>query len=362
STWAGGSRPRQSAPAGEPARVSPRDPVRESAREPGREPARERGRLSLVSPGGKRPATSVRSDERQPAPSPASGPSDGRRPSLPEPDGRRSALSEPDARRPSVPAGSPPPGATRETRGVPCWLSLAARDVRAAEEFYGRVLGWCHVPLLGPPGKARSLMLQAGAPVGTISRTTCESGVHAGWMPYFAVDDVDAAVGRLRDRGATVAVGPLATHGGRAAVAAGPEGAVFGLRHHAPDSRWTVGEGPVGRLELHTRDIFAAALFYGGVLGWAGETGENCAVEYVDDQIVVRDGTRTVAALMEGAAPGTEDRYRWHTSFRVADVDAAAAAAVRWGGRVIAPPCGAGARREAVLGDREGVPFTVLAR
>ncbi|WP_234336432.1 VOC family protein [Streptomyces sp. NRRL S-920] len=275
------------------------------------------------------------------------------------PGGRGPSASEPGGQRAAAPAGSPPPGATRVARGAPCWLSLAARDVRAAEEFYGRVLGWCHVPLLGPPGKARSLMLKAGAPVGAIGSTTCESGVHAGWMPYFAVDDVDAAVGRLRDRGATVAVGPLATPAGRAAVAAGPDGAVFGLRPHAPDPRWTVGQGPVGRLELHTRDIFAAALFYGGVLGWAGP-GDSCAVEYVHEQIVVRDGARRVAALTQGAAPGTEARYRWHTSFRVADVDAAAAAAVREGGRVIAPPRGSGARREAVLEDREGVPFTVL--
>uniref|UniRef100_UPI000AD8A595 VOC family protein n=1 Tax=Streptomyces alboniger TaxID=132473 RepID=UPI000AD8A595 len=285
----------------------------------------------------------VRAGERQPGPAPASAPGASGR------------------RRVAAPgAGSPPPGVRREARGAPCWLSLAARDVRAAEEFYGRVLGWCHVPLLGPPGKARSLMLKAGVPVGTIGRTTCESGVHAGWMPYFAVDDVDAAAGRLRDRGATVAVGPLATHAGRAAVAACPEGAVFGLRHRAPDSLWAVGEGPVGRLELHTRDIFAAALFYGGVLGWAGDPGESCAVEYVNDQIAVRDGARRVAALTQGVAPGTEDQYRWHTSFRVDDVDAAAAAAVREGGRVIAPPRGSGTRREAVLGDREGVAFTVL--
>ncbi|MFG2651488.1 VOC family protein [Streptomyces sp. NPDC048436] len=255
-----------------------------------------------------------------------------------------------------------PPRASGRTRGAPCWLSLAARDAGAAKEFYGRVLGWCHVPLLGSDGgKTRSLVLKAGAPVGTISEASCELGVYAGWMPHFAVDDVDGAAGRLRDRNATVAVGPLATAAGRIAVAAGPDDIVFGLRQQAPDNRWTVGEGPVARLELHTGDIFAAALFYGGVLGWAGRTGDNCDVEYVDGQIVVRDGRRAVAALRDTAVPGFEGRRGWHTCFRVANVDRVADAAETWGGRVISPPQGPRSRREAVLADREGIPFAVVS-
>ncbi|MEU6674677.1 VOC family protein [Streptomyces sp. NPDC046925] len=259
----------------------------------------------------------------------------------------------------------PAPRASGTTRGAPCWLSYAARDARAAEEFYGQVLGWCRVPLLGPAGRTRSLVLRAGAPVGAISETSCDPGVHAGWMPHFAVDDLDGAVGRLRDRGATVAVGPLTTRAGRVAVAAGPHEEVFGLRHQAPDRRWTVGDGPVARIELHTGDVFAAALFYGGVLGWAGESADSCQVEYSRGQIVVREGacagSRPVATLGGAAVPGFEGQHRWHTSFRVTDVDAAAGSALAEGGRVITPPRGTGGRREAVLADREGVPFTVVA-
>ncbi|MFC8127471.1 VOC family protein [Streptomyces sp. NPDC057302] len=243
--------------------------------------------------------------------------------------------------------------------GGPCWLSLAARDVMAAREFYARVLGWCHVPLLGPPRPARFLALKAGAPVGTLSQATCDLGVSAGWIPYFAVTDMDTTVGRLRERGATVAVGPLATSTGRIAVAAGHQNAVFGLREQAPDDRWRSGDGPVARLELYTRDIFAAALFYGGVLGWAGGASDNCEVEYTDGQIAVRDGLRTVATLKEDA-PQDAAPPGWHACFRVADVDVAAAAAVGWGGRVVSPPRGPLRRREAVLGDREGNPFTVI--
>ncbi|CAM5611063.1 VOC family protein OS=Streptomyces alboniger OX=132473 GN=CP975_03510 PE=4 SV=1 [Streptomyces alboniger] len=244
---------------------------------------------------------------------------------------------------------------------MPCWLSLATGDVRAAERFYGRVLGWCHVPLLGSPGRARSLVLRAGAPVGTLGETTRDPDGHTGWLPYFAVGDVDDAVGRFRERGATVAVGPLSGAAGRVAVVAGPEDAVFGVRQQAPDGHWTVGEGPVARLELFTRDIFAAALFYGGVLGWGSGSDGCCGVEYADERIVVRDGPRTAAVLSTGTAPGTEGCHRWHACFRVADVDAAVAAAEAEGGRVVTPPAGPRHRREAVLADREGTPFTVVA-
>ncbi|WP_423591809.1 VOC family protein [Streptomyces sp. G5(2025)] len=328
--------------AGGPAKEAPR-PVWTGRRKT----PRQHRKLRLVRPGGRWPTASASGAEPRP---PAPAPSGGQGPRWSEP------VGQPSAR----PGASTPRGGSREGLGAPCRLSLAVRDLRAAEEFYARVFGWCHVPLIGTPGRTRSLLLRAGAPVGTLSQSDC-AGPDVGWMPYFAVDDVDDAVGRLRDRGATVAVGPLTTRTGRAAVAAGPEGAVFGLRHPAPDDRRTLGAGPVARLELHTRDIFAAALFYGGVLGWAGEPGESCSVEYVDDRIVVRDGSRPVAALVDGAAPGTEGRYRWHTSFRVADVDSAAAAAVRWGGGLVSAPRGLGPRREAVLADREGTVFAVTA-
>ncbi|MFF8657339.1 VOC family protein [Streptomyces huasconensis] len=333
-------------------RPVPREGLR-SRRAPGLRPAwtgggtpRENRKLRLVRPGGQWPAASG-PEARSPAPVPPG-----------EQGPRATAASGRPSARPGP--GVPPGGGSREGLGAPCGLSLAVRDLRAAEEFYGRVLGWCHVPLIGTQGRARSLMLKAGAPVATLGQSDC-AGPDLGWMPYFAVDDVDRAVGRLSERGATVAVGPLTTGSGRAAVAAGPEGAVFGLRHHAPDEEWRVGQGPVARLELYTRDIFAAALFYGGVLGWAGEPGESCSVEYVDDRIVVRDGPRPVAALVDGAAPGAGGRHRWHTSFRVADVDATAAAAVRWGGGLVSAPRGLGSRREAVLADREGSVFAVTA-
>ncbi|MGW0904119.1 VOC family protein [Streptomyces sp. NPDC002853] len=246
-------------------------------------------------------------------------------------------------------------GTTGRKRGAPCWLSLASGDALAAKEFYARVLGWCHVPLIGPQGRARFLALRAGAPVGTLSQATCETGVSAGWIPYFGVDDVDFTVGRLRERGATVAVGPLSTETGRLALAAGPQEAVFGLRQRAPDQRWKVGAGPVARLELRTRDVFAAAYFYGDVLDWAGALGDCCEVEYARGQIEVRDGLRTVAAFKDATPSG------WHPCFHVADVDMAAVAAIGWGGSVISPPVGARYRREAVLADREGNTFTVTA-
>ncbi|GAA3113863.1 VOC family protein [Streptomyces rectiviolaceus] len=271
----------------------------------------------------------------------------------------------PGERRSTAPVDGLPPRATGRADGGPCWLSLASRDVLAAKEFYARVLGWCHVPLLGqrrlgPPRTSRFLALMAGAPVGTLSQATCDLGVSAGWVPYFAVTEVDTTVARLRERGATVAVGPLATGTGRIAVAAGLQDDVFGLREQAPDDRWRVGEGPIARLELRTRDVFAAALFYGGVLGWARGARDSCEVEYADGRIAVRDGLRTVATLkdatFEEAAPAG-----WHACFRVADVDMAAAAALGAGGLVVSPPRGPRDRREAVLSDREGNPFTVIA-
>ncbi|MFF3645013.1 VOC family protein [Streptomyces sp. NPDC002564] len=300
-------------------------------------------------------------------------------------------LVAPGERRPAAPGGTPP-NPYGKTRGAPCWLGLAARDLSAAKQFYGRVLGWCHVPLVGQPGRARSVALKDGLPVGTITETDSEFGAHAGWMPYFYVDTVDAAAARFRERGATVALGPPVTVADRVAVVSGPDGAVFGLREQTPDDRWTVGDGPIAHLELHTRDVFAAALFYGGPLGWSAGSddaaagsekgsgsgnrsgaggggvlggvlrhGGACDVAYDDGRILLRDGTLPVATLREATAPGSTECHRWHACFRVPDVDAAVAAAVEWGGRLISRPPGFRSRREAVVSDPDGVAFTVVA-
>ncbi|MET9956785.1 VOC family protein [Streptomyces sp. NPDC006339] len=253
--------------------------------------------------------------------------------------------------------------ATSDLIGAPCWLSLAARDRSGAERFYSTVLGWSF--RRGTLGEAFSVAEVDGVPVAGIAAVAGELAVPVAWTPYFAVDDADSAVARVRERGGTVGVGPVRfPPSGRAALVADREGATFGIWEGRVLSEWRVGgEAPLW-LELHTGNAFDAALFYGEVLGWAASDRlGRCDISYEEDQVVLRRDGQAVARLNSGpveeAAPKPHLRPRWLVHFKVPSLEAATAAAVENGGTIVRNgpwPTGAG---QATLRDPDGALFTL---
>ncbi|MEU2117405.1 VOC family protein [Streptomyces sp. NPDC016459] len=247
--------------------------------------------------------------------------------------------------------------------GAPCWLSLAARGREAAERFYGAVLGWSFRE--GRFGRAYSVAEIDGVPVAGIGAVAGEFAVPVAWTPYFAVDQADEAVGRVRERGGTVGVGPVSfPAGGRAALVADREGAVFGVWDGEVLAEWSVGaERSPAWLELHTADAFDAALFYGEVLGWGDNDGDgSCDTSYEEDQVVLRRRGRPVARLNSGpierAAPKPQLRPRWLVHFKVSDLDAAVSLALENGGSTVTGQEW-GDKRQITLRDPDGGLFTL---
>ncbi|WP_411103292.1 VOC family protein [Streptomyces sp. cmx-4-9] len=238
-----------------------------------------------------------------------------------------------------------------------------ARDLEAAQRFYSAVLGW-EFRSTGL-GEGVSVACHDGVPVAGIGALAGRLGMSVAWMPYFAVEDADVTAARIRERGATMAVGPLAFGRGRAGLAADPAGAAFGFWQGRVVRDWTVGrEGGPAWLELRTRDAFAAAIFYGEVFDWSGGPPGCCTVSYEQDHVVLRHGHDTVARISGGALdedPDPQVRPRWHVHFRVPDLEAAVEAATRLGGRTASPVETSPASRWVVLADPEGALFTVVA-
>ncbi|WP_237321121.1 VOC family protein [Streptomyces sp. JJ36] len=243
-------------------------------------------------------------------------------------------------------------------------MSLATNSLDMAEGFYGAVLGWTFRP--GRLGEEFRVAMAEGVPVAGIAEVTRTLGVPVAWTPFFAVDDADTVAARVRERVATVAVGPLALGDGRGALAADPDGATFGFWEGPVHASWDVAQGaPPARLELRTRDAFAAALFYGEVFEWAADAPGRCEVEYREGGVQIECAGHTVATLRGGAveaAPDPHVRPRWHVSFSVDDVDDTVKAAVEAGGSVTDGPRDVPGGRTAGLRDRQGGLFTVAAR
>ncbi|KAF4408679.1 MULTISPECIES: VOC family protein [Streptomyces] len=246
-------------------------------------------------------------------------------------------------------------------RGAPCWVSLITHDLEAAQRFYAAVLGWEYRPGFG---RDEYVVAYAnGVPVAGIGALAQAMGFPVAWSAYFAVDSADKAAARIRERSATVAVGPIEFGPGRVAWAADPAGAAFGIWEGAIDPKWRVGAGAgtTAWLELRTRDMFEAAIFYSEALGW--DTEPHCDVYFEHDQVLVHIDNRPVAGLLGGAleaAPDPKVRPRWHIYFCVEDADDTAARAAAAGGGIVTPPGNSRHGREATLRDTQGGLFTVI--
>ncbi|MFD5030403.1 VOC family protein [Streptomyces sp. NPDC058220] len=253
---------------------------------------------------------------------------------------------------------------SQSVAGAPCWVTLLSRELSASQAFYGDVLGWTYRP--AGLGDDFCVALTDGLPVAGIGALAGSLQVAVSWTPYFAVADVDEAAARIRERGATVAVGPLAFQSGRAALATDPDGAAFGIWEGAVRTDWTVGRGSAPAwLELRTRDMANAARFYSQVLGWAPEAEGRFTLAHEGDHAVLRQDDQVVAKIRGGAVQATPDpqiRPRWHVYFRVPEVSDSVAAALKADGALVTSSDGTTPDpREATLRDPDGALFTVTS-
>ena len=118
--------------------------------------------------------------------------------------------------------------------GSPGWFELFTRDFTGALEFYRSVFHW-KTEIEGDTDEFRYATLRHPESDEQLAGVMDASaflpeGVPAHWSVYWQVDDVDAAVERVKVLGGTLVDGPTDTPYGRLATATDPAGAMFKLR------------------------------------------------------------------------------------------------------------------------------------
>jgi predicted enzyme related to lactoylglutathione lyase len=236
--------------------------------------------------------------------------------------------------------------ASAYTEGIPCWVDAQLPDLEAGKRFYGELFGWSF------DEKAYDRFVPArleGEPVAALAPKT-DGRMPTVWTVYFATPDARALAARIRTGGGQVVMPPAPVDDlGTAALAADPEGAVFGL--------WQPGSHPgFGRrhepgtfvwAQLYARDTEAANAFYGGLFHDA-LFGPDAEPDF---------GRAAVTDVFPAEMP---PHFLVH--FRVADVEAALGEVGRLGGRVQVPPFGTSYGNVAVVADNQGASFAVLQR
>jgi predicted enzyme related to lactoylglutathione lyase len=225
--------------------------------------------------------------------------------------------------------------------GTPIWYEYLARDADEAQAFYAEVNGW-RVDASGMPGlDYRILTAPDGSNIGGLMALPAGAPMRPGWIGYFGVDDVDAAVARVEAEGGRIHMPATTMEGiGRMAMIADPQGAVFYVMRGASNMESTsfrqshnAAPGHVVWNELVTADQDASMAFYGGLFGWRHEG--SMPMGPLGDYKFVHAGPICLGASMN-APPGETSGWRFYVL--VTDIDAAAARVTRAGGSVLRGP------------------------
>ncbi|MCG8591337.1 MAG: VOC family protein [Proteobacteria bacterium] len=151
--------------------------------------------------------------------------------------GRMSILVDPNGARISIwQPGNHVGSALANVPGTFCWNELCVRDVEGASKFYRELFGW---EILAGDAENGYREIRVGERLnGGILPWTPEIGdLPPTWSVYFAVEDCDAAVAKVRELGGQLLMGPVDIQPGRFAVVCDNQGAVFNvMRVDQPDS------------------------------------------------------------------------------------------------------------------------------
>jgi uncharacterized protein len=242
------------------------------------------------------------------------------------------------------------------------WYELLTTDVAAAKSFYANVVGW-GVGDAGDPGGDYTFFTINQTPVSglmTLPDEVRRRGASPYWIGYVAVDDVDAAVARVRQSGGTVHIPPAEIPGvSRVAVVADPQMTMIALikwlmPREEPPEAWS-NPGRVGWHELLAADGDKAFTFYSELFGWQ-TAGTESATEGAYQLIAA--GEQTLGGIF--TKPAMVERPFWLFYFSVDDIDAAAERVKAGGGKILEGPGAVPGGWIVRCEDPQGVAFALM--
>ena len=274
------------------------------------------------------------------------------RPAADRPYGRQAVIRDPFGHRwmlSGPPVGAGGPGAEPARQGDVGYVSLWVPDDVISAEFFASVLGWRYTPA----ADHSRLRADAVPPQGMVGAAGLASTgrrlEHPTVYLSFVVDDVDAAVERVRTAGGT-ATEPGDMPYGRSAQCVDDQGMEFALHHGGPGERRPAvngaRHGDVAYLTVEVVDAARAQAFYGAVLGWTYAAG------------TVADGSQVVGTAPMIGMHGGQERSRVVPSYRVEDITEAVAR-TRTGGGTSSEPEDRPYGRSASCTDPTGVRYNL---
>ncbi len=245
------------------------------------------------------------------------------------------------------------------------WYELMTTDMEAAKAFYASVAGW-RTRDASAPWSAYSLFTIGGSPVAGLMNLPEEArrtGAAPHWIGYVEVDDVDAAVARIRLAGGAVYVPPTdVPNVSRFSVVADPQRATLALVKGQKSSQaQPAGPGAPGRVgwrELLAADWETAFAFYGELFGWQKADSHFGAMGAYQG---FSAGGEPIGGMF--TKPATLPLPFWLYYFNIDDIEAAAKRVEAGGGQILYGPTAVpGGPRIVHCTDPQGALFALLDR
>lgn len=223
--------------------------------------------------------------------------------------------------------------------GEPVWVELCTDHPDEAEAFFSSLFGWTTRHEQFGEGSYRICESDGHDVAGIIDAALLHEGRRHGWITYFAVDSIDAAINRATSLGATVLLEPRhLPAAGTSATVVDPHGAVLGL-YEAGARAGVQALNSIGSLcwnEISTGDPAGTAAFYGALFGFSAEQlrssrGQPYSLLKLDDQPVA--GLLSLDSTWPNEIPA-----RWVPYFNVASLADSVERVTSLGGATVLGP------------------------
>jgi uncharacterized protein len=228
--------------------------------------------------------------------------------------------------------------ADREDRFA--WYELLTTDLSAAAAFYRDVVGW-EAQDASTSRLTYKLLTSSDAPVAGLMELPEEGrrmGATPRWVGYVAVEDIDAAAGRLEKLGGRVLVPPTDSNIGRVSIVADAQAATLALVEGLRPELRPAGLRALGRVgwhELLASDSAKAFAFYSELFGWQKAQAETESVPKSSYQLIAAGDVKIGGIITKLARVPVPF---WLHYFNVADVGLSAERVRAAGGKVAQGP------------------------
>jgi len=160
---------------------------------------------------------------------------------------------------------------TDKNTGRFVWFELLTSDPEAAIAFYTEVLGW-KTQSFGE-GSNYTMFVSSQGPLGGVTvlpELAKQAGSPSYWQANVEVENIDAAVAKVKDLGGKVIHAENVPNVGNFAIITDPQGAAISLftPSRPMESHDAAQTGEFSWHELYTADHNAALQFYCAVFGW----------------------------------------------------------------------------------------------